>query len=137
MLVDSSVWIDFLRGTSTAETRLLLRSLERGGPVWTAPPILQEVLQGAESQQRFEKWDRTLGEMAMLTDPDVRSLVRTAAQLYARCRWHGVTPRSANDCLIAQYAVRGDMPLLHSDRDFISIARLEPRLKLLEPARLL
>lgn len=137
MLVDSSVWIDFLRGTATAETRLLLRSLERGGPVWTAPPILQEVLQGAESPQRFEKWERALGDMAMLTEPDMRSLARATARLYAKCRWHGVTPRSANDCLIAQYAVRGNLPLLHSDRDFPAIAKLEPALKLLDPVRLL
>jgi len=134
MLVDSSVWIDFLKAADTAETRSLLETLRRGDAVWTAPPILQEVLQGADTPQRFTKWDRILGELPMINELDVRALTRQAARLYASCRWKGLTPRSANDCLIATYAVRSDMPLLHSDRDFLAIARIERRLKLLAPA---
>jgi len=133
MLVDSSVWIDFLRATDTSETRLLLESMRRGDPVWTAPPILQEVLQGAESPQRFTKWDRILGELPMVNEPDMRALTRQTARLYAACRWKGITPRSANDCLIATYAIRSELPLLHSDRDFAAIAGIDKRLKLLAP----
>ena len=133
MLVDSSVWIDFLRGIDTAETRLLIDSMRHGDPVWMAPPILQEVLQGADTPQRFTKWDRTLGELPLIVDPDVRALTRQAARLYATCRWKGTTPRSANDCLIAAYAIRSEIPLLHSDRDFVAIAKIERRLKLLSP----
>ncbi len=131
MLVDSSVWIDFLRASETAETLLLLDTMRRGDPVWTAPPILQEVLQGAETPQRFAKWDRILGELPMVGESDMRALTRQAAKLYATCRWKGVTPRSANDCLIATYAIRSQMPLLHNDRDFAAIAKIEHRLKLL------
>jgi hypothetical protein len=64
MLVDSSVWIDFLRGGRAVETLVLKTSLERGDSVWLAPPILQEVLQGADSQQRFDKWDAALGGLS-------------------------------------------------------------------------
>src|SRR2546430_12367618 len=60
MLVDSSVWISFLRGDTTAEVALLVKALERAEPVWLAPPILQEVLQGADSPERFARWDRIL-----------------------------------------------------------------------------
>lgn len=130
MLVDSSVWIAFLRGGPSAEVRLLTEALEQRAPVWTAPPVLQEVLQGADTPQRFDRWDRTLGELPLLSDPEPRALARDAARLYARCRWQGITVRSANDCLIAQYALRNDVPLLHQDRDFLGIARVEPRLKL-------
>lgn len=131
MLVDSSVWIDFLRGDTAAQTQFLKAALLQGDPVWLAPPILQEVLQGADSQQRFAKWDRTLGELPMVQDSDIRELTREAARLYARCRWQAFTPRSANDCLIAMYAVRFELPLLHRDRDFVNIARVERRLKLI------
>lgn len=133
MLVDSSVWIEFLRGSPSAQTRLLTEALEQGAPVWIAPPVLQEVLQGADTPQRFERWDRTLGELPLLSDPEPRALSRNAARLYARCRWQGITIRSANDCLIAQYAMRNDLPLLHQDRDFIAISRVERGLKLLAP----
>jgi predicted nucleic acid-binding protein len=62
--------------------------------------------------------------------PDPREAARGAAHLYARCRWAGVTPRSANDCLIATHAIHASMPLLHRDRDFGLIAGVEPKLML-------
>jgi predicted nucleic acid-binding protein len=133
MLVDSSVWMDFLRGIASPQTRLLLESLNARDPVWLAPPILQEVLQGAHNREIFEKWDRTLGELPLLPESQPRELARAAARLYATCRWHAITPRSANDCLIALYAVRADVPLLHNDRDFPAIAKHLPGLKLLDP----
>lgn len=135
MLVDSSVWIPFLRGDATSEVHLLMAALESGDPVWLAPPILQEVLQGADSQERFVRWDRVLGELPMLVEHDARAAARTAAHLYARCRWAGITPRSANDCLIAVHAIGGRMPLLHNDRDFIAIAGVEPKLTLIPLAQ--
>jgi predicted nucleic acid-binding protein len=130
MLVDSSVWIAYLRGDHLVEVELLTNALERGEPVWLAPPILQEVLQGADSPDRFIRWDRVLGELPMVIVPDNREAARSAAHLYARCRWTGVTPRSANDCLIATHAIIGGMPLLHRDRDFELIAGVEPKLML-------
>src|SRR5882672_96998 len=128
MLVDSSVWIAFLRGDNLAEITLPTETMEQGKPVWLAPTILQEVLQGADNPDRFTRWDRVLGELPMVIAPDAREAARSAAHLYARCRWAGVTPRSANDCLIATHAILGGMPLLHRDRDFGLIAGVEPKL---------
>lgn len=99
----------------------LKNALQQGEPVWLASPILQEVLQGADSATRFNKWDRILGELPMVQDNNIRDLTRETAQLYARCRWQAFTPRSSNDCLIAMYAVRFELPLLHRDRDFESM----------------
>jgi predicted nucleic acid-binding protein len=130
MLVDSSVWIAYLRGDNLAEVALLSKALEQGEPIWLAPPILQEILQGADSPDRFTRWDRVLGELPMVITPDNREAARNAAHLYARCRWSGVTPRSANDCLIASHAIFANMPLLHRDRDFTLIAGVEPKLRL-------
>jgi len=129
MLVDSSVWIAYLRGDMLVEVELLSEALKQGRPVRLAPPILQEVLQGADSPERFDRWDRVLGELPMLIAPDIREAARSAAHLYARCRWAGVTPRS-NDCLIATHAIVSGIPLLHRDRDFGLIAGIEPKLML-------
>ena len=133
MLVDSSVWVSFLRGDAAVEVAYLHGALARRDPIWLAPPILQEVLQGADSPERFAKWDRVLGELPLLPEADPRSLARAAAHLYANCRWDGITPRSANDCLIAVFAIRARVPLLHQNRDFVAIAKIEPALKLLAP----
>jgi len=132
MLVDSSVWIAYLRGDKLVEVDILGDALEQGQPVWIAPPILQEVLQGADSPDRFTRWDRVLGELPMIIAPDAREAARDAAHLYARCRWAGVTPRSANDCLIAIHAILGGIPLLHRDRDFELIAGIERNLRLID-----
>jgi predicted nucleic acid-binding protein len=67
-----------------------------------------------------------------MLEPDTREAARSAAHLYARCRWAGVTPRSANDCLIATYAIFTGMPLLHRDRNFGLIAGVEPKLMLVD-----
>jgi predicted nucleic acid-binding protein len=130
MLVDSSVWIAYLRGDDLVEVALLTEALEQGEPVWLTATILQEVLQGADSSDRFTRWDRVLGELPLVNSPDAREAARSAAHLNARCRWAGVTPRSANDCLIATHAIFANMPLLHRDRDFGLIAGVEPKLML-------
>ena len=131
MLVDSSVWVAYLRGDPSVEVGLLLTALKRADPVWIAPPILQEVLQGADTPERFARWEGILSKLPILVDHDSRSAARDAAHLYARCRWAGITPRSANDCLIAMTAIAAHMPVLHRDRDFLAIATVEPRLMLL------
>jgi predicted nucleic acid-binding protein len=130
VLVDSSVWIGYLRADDLVEVALLTEALEKGEPVWLTATILQEVLQGADSPDRFIRWDRALGELPLVNSPDTRETARSAAHLYARCRWAGVTPRSANDCLIATHAILASVPLLHRDRDFDLIAGVEPRLML-------
>ncbi len=131
MIVDSSVWIAYLRGDDVLEVGLLIDALDHGQPLWLTPPILQEVLQGADSPDRFNRWDRVLGELPMVIAPDPREAARAAAHLYARCRWAGVTIRSANDCLIATYAILSAIPLLHRDRDFNLIAKVEPKFMLI------
>jgi len=130
MLVDSSVWIAYLRGDDLVEVALLTEALEQRATVWLTATILQEVLQGADSPDRFTRWDRVLGELPLVNSPETREAARSAAHLYARCRWAGVTPRSANDCLTATHAIFSSMPLLHRDRDFDLIAGVEPKLML-------
>jgi len=134
VLVDSSVWIAYMRGDATQEVLLLSATMEAGRAPWMAPPILQEVLQGADRPERLARWERMLGALPMLESADQRATAIHAAGLYARCRWAGYTPRSSTDCLIATYAVEHRLPLLHADRDFTLIAGIEPRLRLLGAA---
>jgi hypothetical protein len=134
VLVDSSVWISFIRGDDLPQARYLLAAFKSHQPVWTAPPIIREVLQGSRDQQVFAKWDRVLSDLPMVFDRDQRGLARDAARLYATCRWNGVSQRSSVDCLISLYAVRANLPLLHAHRDFTAISKYLPALKILAPA---
>ena len=129
MLADSSVWIDWLRRGDGWTLLRLDRALARR-EVFLLPVVLQEILQGAATEERFRAWQRALAVLPVgrVADPATTSV--HAAGLYARCRWAGVTIRSANDCLIAASCIELGQPLLHRDSDFERIARIESSLRL-------
>lgn len=129
MIVDSSVWIDYLRDGSSAAADVLDDALRRR-EVRLLPTIVQEVLQGADSPQRFGLWQRAFESLPAARTDDPFLTATLAAGLYARCRWAGFTIRSSNDCLIAASCIEFDEPLLHLDRDFERVAHVDPRLRL-------
>jgi hypothetical protein len=125
VLVDTTVWIDYLRGRVSGKTEGL-RSLLEDGDVVCTWVIVQEILQGAAAPQKLE-----ILRAQFMALPQLAQSLEThvnAATLYARCRWQGLTIRSPHDCLIAQVAIEHGVPLLHDDRDFERMALAEPRL---------
>lgn len=129
-LVDTSVWVEFLRGNATPQVRVLRDLLSGEEIVGVAPIILQEVLQGADSSERFESWRKYFWGLFCYVPRDPVESYVAAARMYLRCRREGKTPRSSNDCLIAQIAVESKLTLLHSDRDFDAIASAVGELRL-------
>ena len=130
ILVDTSAWIGLLRGVDRPAVQILKRVLESETTVALTPLILQEILQGAGSDAHFATLQRHFADLPLFTSSDPVATHSAAAHLYCRCRWAGVTPRSSNDCLIALQAIEHEVALLHDDRDFEAIARVEPRLQL-------
>ena len=131
MIVDTSAWIEFLRVTGSRADLALQRAFKNAHPVWLPEVVYCEVLQGAGSPQHFMRLQTALDELSPYVSPDPIELARNAALLYARCRWQGITIRSLNDCLIAACAIESDMPLLHADRDFLTLASIDKRLQLI------
>lgn len=130
ILVDTSAWIGLLRNSDRPAVRVLRRVLDSETTVALTPLILQEILQGASSDAHFATLQRYFSDLPLLASNDPVATHSVAAHIYCRCRWAGVTPRSSNDYLIAQQAIEHEAVLLHDDRDFEAIARLEPRLQL-------
>ncbi len=130
VLVDTTVWLDFLRNRDTKPVAKLKKLLQAGEAV-IAPVIIQELLQGASSPENFERLRVHFAALPSLKPKGDATTHIAAAALYARCRWRRITPRSPHDCLIAQLCVEYKVPLLHDDRDFESLARVEPKLKLI------
>ena len=52
ILVDTSVWIDFLDGTKNRQTDYLSTSLESEIPIFYTGIILQEILQGFNNKKQ-------------------------------------------------------------------------------------
>ena len=122
MLVDTSVWIDFLNGHESAAAVRLTRAIADGESIALTGPILTEVLLGLKDSATAQKVAYLLDAFAMLPELD-RAGYEEASALYRHCRAQGYTIRSTIDCLIAQICLRDGLPLLTKDRDFVAIAQ--------------
>lgn len=128
-LVDTSVWVDYLRGTGTRQVDALKGLLAGEDIVGVAPIIVQEILQGADTEERFEKWRKYFSGLCCYAPVDPLESHIAAARLYQSCRRAGKTPRSSNDCLIAWIAIEHGLILLDDDRDFAAIAAVAKDLR--------
>jgi predicted nucleic acid-binding protein len=129
ILVDTSIWIDFIRQKDNARTRTLRHELEGAAEIVTCPPILQEVLQGARNDADFKRLNKLFASVPMIDTSNGSRCAVAAAGLFARCRWRGLTLRSAFGCTIAQIAIENDAILFHHDRDFLHIAQVTSKLR--------
>ena len=129
-LVDTSVWIGYLRDAYAAPVSWFREILDRGYPFGLTSAIYQEILQGADSEKSFERLDEYLSTQVFYEPLDPLESYREAARLYFRCRREGVTIRSTLDCLIARVAIEHGLILVHHDRDFEYIAAVVPELRL-------
>jgi len=132
LLVDSSIWIDTTRGATTDGARFIA-SRDDGEELAITGVIFQEVLQGARDDKSYDRLRDMLWALTFLT-PREQSTYEIAAQLYRRARTAGLTIRSSSDCLIAALALEHGALLVHNDRDFQTLAQVEPSL-LIYPGR--
>jgi len=117
VLADTSVWINFFKGVDSKEVEVLIRYIENDSPVYLCPTIVQEVLQGINNDKQFREVQASLLAFNILNDDGVEMAI-SAANLYRWLRKRGITIRKSNDCLIAQYAIKHSLQVLHQDRDF-------------------
>ena len=132
MIVDSSVWVEFLSRRPGVAAHALRSFLANGGAVSLIPVIIQEVLQGARDAAHLAAMNRMLAVIPVCVPVDARASAREAGALYARCRWQGLTIRSPHDCLIAAIAIEFSQPVMTLDRDFFVLRSLDARLQLVD-----
>ena len=116
ILVDSSVWIDYFRGTATPQVEKL-DSLLGSEPIATGALILTEVLQGFVSDRDFNQ-ARKLMTSLVIVDLAGQNIAIQAARNFRVLRSLGVTVRKTIDTVIATRCMERGLPLLYSDRDF-------------------
>jgi predicted nucleic acid-binding protein len=134
VLIDSSVWIDHLRGAHTRETALLntlLASLdpagehgdgEAGGHLLVGDLILCEVLRGIPDPREHATVKDVLLCFELVTIGGAELAIE-AADNYRALRRLGVTVRKTIDLMIGTYCILNDCALLHSDGDFDPMTR--------------
>jgi predicted nucleic acid-binding protein len=121
VIADTSVWVDFLRGTSAPHCDRMALLLDDQS-IALCDRVLQEVLQGVRSEAEFRKVSARLLALPCF-NLGGHTLAVAAARNYRQLRRLGVTPRSATDVLIATFCVEEGHELLHDDSDFDFMAR--------------
>lgn len=116
VIVDTTVWIDFLAGAPNEETVWLLREADRQR-LGMIDLILCEVLQGIRQDSEFVRVQELLSRFATF-DTGGTDLAIAAARNYRFLRRGGHTVRKTIDCYIATFCIFGGHELLHRDRDF-------------------
>lgn len=116
ILVDSSVWIDYFRGTATPQAERLDAPLG-SEPLATGDLVLTEVLQGFGSDRDFNQ-ARKLMTSLVVVDIGGQDIAIQAAKNFRALRALGITVRKTIDTVIATRCIQSGFTLLYSDRDF-------------------
>jgi hypothetical protein len=121
IVVDSSVWIDFLNGRKAPHVERLRASLG-ADEIIVGDLMLCEVLQGLESERAardVETLLRRFDVVPMVGDANAVA----AARNFRSLRRRGITIRKTIDMLIGTWCIENRMPLLHNDSDFRPMVR--------------
>ncbi len=121
IVVDTSVWIDFFRGTSTTAVERFVGLVDADEGIAITDVILTEILQGLRSEADVRRVERRLAPFEILRLEGLDDFRRSAA-LYRGARRKGITVRRTLDCLIASVCIREEVALLHADADFDRLA---------------
>lgn len=121
IVVDTSVWIEFLRtGPSSAGDRLEAE-IREGRRIVVPETVLLELLSGPTDELVAARRRRMLESFELMPAMPLADSLH-AAELQRECRRAGHPVRSLGDCLIAAVGLRMGVPVMHRDRDFEILA---------------
>ncbi|MFA5867108.1 MAG: PIN domain nuclease [Actinomycetota bacterium] len=136
ILVDTSVWIDFVRGTNTVAAAALHTLVADGTPICIADINVNEFMRGVVDDNDYYGFLEDILRFPVLSPQGLETHL-AAAQIYRDCRRQGKTIRNSGDCLIAAIAIENDKTVLHNDADFDQIASVVKDLRIVKPEGLI
>jgi predicted nucleic acid-binding protein len=116
IIVDTTVWIDYLCGAANPHTEWIERELSQR-PLGLTDLILCEILQGIRDESTFKQVRRELSKFVFFRTGG-EELAVASAHNYRFLRVRGYTIRKTIDCLIGSFCLLEGHSLLHRDRDF-------------------
>jgi len=121
VMIDTSVWIDYLSGKDNQKTNQL-NYLLNNELICIGDIILLEVLQGIRFDKEFERVSKLFHNLITHNVLNTE-IAYKAAQNYRYLRAKGITIRKSVDCIISTYCIENDIILLHNDKDFIPFTK--------------
>ena len=116
VIVDTTVWVDYLNDVATPETDWFDEQLARQ-PLGLLDLMVCEILQGLSTDEDAARVLRDLRQFQFFETGGL-DLATEAARTYRILRAQGRTVRKTIDCLIATFCLREGHSLLHCDHDF-------------------
>jgi predicted nucleic acid-binding protein len=132
IVVDTTVWIDFLEARGTPFDRHLTGLVETEAPIALVDSVYCEVLHGIRDEETYQRTRGSLLAHPILRPRGLETFER-AANLYRTARRRGFTIRRTVDCLIAATCLETSAEIYHNDRDFDLLARVSD-LKVYRPS---
>jgi predicted nucleic acid-binding protein len=121
IVVDTSVWIDFLNGRTAPHVGRLRAALGKD-EILVGDLTLCEVLQGLDNERAARNVEALLRRFQIV--PMVGDAIAVAAaRNFRSLRSRGVTIRKTIDLLIGTWCIVNNRALLHNDSDFRPMAR--------------
>jgi hypothetical protein len=121
MVVDSSVWIDFLNGRKAPHVERL-RAAFGVDEIIVGDLMLSEVLQGLGSERDARSVESLLRRFDIAPMAG-EAIAVSAARNFRSLRRRGITIRKTIDLLIGAWCIENRMALLHNDSDFRPMAK--------------
>ena len=120
IVVDSSVWIDFLNGRKAPHVERL-RAVFGAEEIIVGDLMLCEVLQGLDGERAARQVEALLRRFEIVAMAG-EAIAVAAARNFRALRRRGVTVRKTIDLLIGTWRIENRRPLLHHDSDFRPMA---------------
>jgi predicted nucleic acid-binding protein len=121
IVVDSSVWIDFLNGRNASHVTALQVALGKD-EIIVGDLMLCEVLQGLETERAARQVETLLRRFEIVPMAG-DAIAVAAARNFRSLRRRGITVRKTIDLLIGTWCIEKRRPLLHNDSDFRPMAQ--------------
>ena len=116
VVVDTTVWIDYVRGLDAPYTNALDYELLHN-QVITGDLLMTEFLQGFRNDKDFEAAKEIMNSL-IYCDMLGKDIALKSAMNFRFLRKNGITVRKTADIIIGTFCIEHDLPLLHNDRDF-------------------
>ena len=116
VVVDTTVWIDYVRGVDSPYTNALDIELLHNQVV-TGDLLIAEFLQGFRSDREFQAAMEIINSLIYF-DMLGKDIALKSAANFRLLRKNGITIRKTADIIIGTFCIEHDLPLLHNDRDF-------------------
>ena len=130
ILVDTSVLIDYLKGNDNEGTRKFNNILDQKIEFGMTYLTYLEILQGSKDDNDFMMLKDYLETQKFYDVYDKKFSYEEASKMYIQCRKKGFTIRSTIDLIICQVAIDNDLFLLHNDRDYDALSKINKNLKI-------